>query len=137
MAGNSGHEEPRNADVRHDLGDVNARALTKFGLAMAGMIAVFLFGLWGMFEYLKNREAELGRPMSSSAMVNAQKQPPEPRLQRYPARDMRELRAAQEQIANQYAWIDPDKGIVRIPVDRAMDLIAQRGLPLAPAGKTK
>lgn len=137
MAGNSGHEEPRNVDVRHDLGDVNARALTKFGLAMAGMIAVFLFGLWGMFEYLKNREAELGRPMSSSAMVNAQKQPPEPRLQRYPARDMRELRAAQEQIANQYAWIDPDKGIVRIPVDRAMDLIAQRGLPLAPAGKTK
>jgi len=93
--------------------------------------------LWGMFEYLKNREAEEGLPLSPTAMVNAQKQPPEPRLQRYPARDMRDMRADEDRILNQYAWIDPDKGIVRIPVDRAMDLIAQRGLPAAPAGKTK
>jgi hypothetical protein len=116
---------------------VNARALTKFGVTMAGLIVVFLFGLWGMFEYLKNRATEMALPLSPSAMVNSQKLPPEPRLQRYPARDMREMRAGEEKILHQYAWIDPDKGIVRIPVERAMDLIAQRGLPAAPAGKTK
>ena len=129
----------RSPHVRHEPGDVNAGALTKFGLAMAALIVVFLFGLWGVFEYLKNREAELGRPAYSSALVNAQKQPPEPRLQAFPARDMRDMRAAEEKILHQYAWIDPDKGIVRIPVERAMDLIAQRGLPqpVRAAGKTK
>ena len=38
---------------------------------------------------------------------------------------------------NRDRFVHPDKGIVRIPVERAMDLIAQRGLPAAPAGKTK
>ncbi len=140
MAANNGHtEEPRNPDVRHEIGDVNARALTKFGVSMGALIVIFLFGLWFMFDYLKNREAELGRPMSPSAMVNAQRLPPEPRLQRYAAQDMRDLRADQNRVLRQYALIDPDKGIVRIPVERAMDLVAQRGLPqpAQPAGKTK
>ena len=133
------NNEPRNPHVQHEPGDVNALALTKFGLAMAGLIVVFLFGLWGMFEYLRNREAELGLPLSPAALVNAQKQPPEPRLQRYAAQDMRKMRADEETLLHQYAWLDPDKGIVRIPVERAMDLIAQRGLPVfaQPAGKKK
>jgi hypothetical protein len=143
MAGNNAHagEEPRNPHVRHEPGDINARAVTKAGLVMGGLIVVFLFGLWGVFQYLVQKEAELARPESPSAMVSAQKLPPEPRLQRYPAGDMSEMRANEDRILHQYAWIDPDKGIVRIPVDRAMDLIAQRGLtalPQAPPlGKTK
>jgi hypothetical protein len=139
MAGNNAHsgDEPRNPHVRHEPGDVNALALTKFGLAMAALIVVFLFGLWGMFEYLKNREAEVGLPLSPSAMVNTQRQPPEPRLQRHAAQDMRDWRAAEDKALHQYGWIDPDKGIVQIPVERAMDLIAQRGLPAAAAGKAK
>jgi hypothetical protein len=107
---------------------------------MAALIVVFLFGLWGMFEYLKNREAELGLPLSPTAIVNAQKHPPDPQLQAHAAQDMRDWRAAEDRAMHQYAWIDPDKGIVQIPVDRALDLIAQRGLPAAPAqpgGKTK
>jgi hypothetical protein len=140
MAGNNGHagplgDEPRNPHVHHEPGDVNALALTKFGVSMVFLILVFVFGLWGMFEYLKNREAELGLPISQAAMVNAQKQPPEPRLQRHAAQDMRDMRADEDKLMHQYAWLDPDKGIVRIPVERAMDLIAQRGLPAAPAGK--
>jgi len=139
MAGNNVHsgDELRNPHVHHEPGDVNALALTKFGLSMAALIVIFLFGLWGMFEYLKNRAAEAGLPLSPSAMVSVQKQPPEPRLQRHAAQDMRDWRAAEERALHQYAWIDPDKGIVQIPVERAMDLIAQRGLPAAPAGKTK
>jgi len=134
MAGNNAHsgEELRNPNVHHEPGDVNALALTKFGLSMSALIIVFLFGLWGMFEYLKNRVTELGLPASPSAMVNAQKLPPEPRLQAHPAQDMRDMRAAEEKIMQQYGWIDPDKGIVRIPVDRAMELVAQRGLPTRP-----
>ncbi|MGA2740766.1 MAG: hypothetical protein ABSG65_25425 [Bryobacteraceae bacterium] len=121
--------EPRNPHVHHEPGDVNARSLTKFGMAMAALILIFLVGLWGMFDYLIHREAELGLPISASAMVNAQKHPPDPQLQAHAAQDMRNWRATEERAMHQYAWIDPDKGIVQIPVERAMDLIAQRGLP--------
>jgi hypothetical protein len=137
MAASNGHagEEPRNPHVHHEIGDVNARALTKFGMTMTALITIFMFGLYGMFQYLKNREAEAGLPKSPSALVNAQKLPPQPRLQAYPRRDMTEFKADEQRILGQYALIDPDKGVVRIPVDRAMDLIAQRGLPATPSVK--
>ena len=32
-----------------------------------------------------------------------------------------------------YGWVDHDNGIVRIPIDRAIDATVQRGLPARPA----
>jgi len=137
MAANNMHgEEPRNPHVHHEPVDINARSLTKFGMVMAGLIVVFLFGLWGVFEFLAKREAELGRPVSPAALVRAQKLPPEPRLQAHATQDMREMRANEDRLLHQYAWIDPDKGIVRIPVDKAMDLVVERSLlPVLPERK--
>ena len=125
-------EEPRNPHVHHEPGDVNALFLTKFGIGMAFVIVVFLFMLWGLFQYFAQREAAQGPPPSQGVGETAQKLPPEPRLQASPALDMRKMRAAEDQILHQYAWIDPDKGIVRIPIGRAMDLMAQRGFPVLP-----
>ena len=39
------------------------------------------------------------------------------------------MRAAEDQILNGYRWVDQAKGQVRIPIDRAIDMLAQRGLP--------
>jgi hypothetical protein len=131
MEENSPHigEEPRNPHVRHEPRDVNAIFLTKFGLGMLLLILVFMFGLTGLFLFLSSREAALNPAPPSSFTVRGERQPPQPRLQPFPARDMREMRAAEDQAMQQYGWVDPDKGTVRIPVARAMDLIAQRGLP--------
>ena len=143
MAGNnSAGEDLRNPHVRHEPGDVNAIFLTRFGIGMAFLIVVFLFMLWGLFEFFVRREAVLSLPAASTT-VSPQKLPPEPRLQPQPARDMRDMRTAEDQAMRQYGWVDQDKGIVRIPVDRAMDIIAQKGLPAVPhtaappAGKKK
>jgi hypothetical protein len=120
-------DEPRNPHVHHEPGDVNALALTKFGLTMTGLIVVFMFALAGLFTYFKAREAKLG--LAPSPVARARQLPPEPRLQPNPTLELEQVRAAEDQILHQYAWIDPDKGIVRIPVERAMELIAHRGLP--------
>jgi len=48
---------------------------------------------------------------------------------------MENLKTAQEdaeKALNTYAWVDKNKGVVRIPIDRAMELIAQRGLSTTP-----
>lgn len=52
---------------------------------------------------------------------------PEPRLQVDPRIDLEHLRAAQRQQLADYAWVDRDRGLIRIPITRAMDLIAARG----------
>lgn len=45
---------------------------------------------------------------------------------------LKQLRATENAVLTTYGWVDRDNGIVRIPIDRAMDLILQRGLPTRP-----
>ena len=124
-------EEPRNPHVRHEPADVNAMFLTKFGIGMALIMVVFLFGLAGLFWYFAKRAQEATAPQPMAAA--RQKQPPEPRLQPHPSQDLRRMRADEDEILHQYAWIDPDKGIVRVPGDRAMDRILENSLlPVRP-----
>jgi hypothetical protein len=47
--------------------------------------------------------------------------------------DLADLHQREDLLLDYYSWIDRSKGTVRIPIDRAMELIAQRGLPVAPA----
>lgn len=58
-------------------------------------------------------------------------QVPEPRLQVNESVNYQDLKATEEARLNGYKWIDQDAGIVQIPIDRAMDLVAERGLPLS------
>jgi hypothetical protein len=125
-------EELRNPHVHHETGDVNAISLTKFGIGMAFLILVFLFSLSGLFRYFAKRAAEAQPPVPPMGAIT-QKLPPEPRLEPHPSLDMTEMRQAEDRNLRKYAWIDPDKGIVQIPVDRAMDLILEKGLlPVRP-----
>lgn len=49
-------------------------------------------------------------------------------------RDMKEMLQEQEKVLTTYGWVDEQRGIARIPIDRAIDLIAERGLPTRPGG---
>jgi hypothetical protein len=108
--------------------DVNIRAVTKFGLGLAGGIIVAAFLMWFLFDRFAARETRRSPQPERMEAMNPQKEPPEPRLQPNPPMELKEFRAGEETILNNYAWIDPDKGIVRIPVARAMELIAKEGL---------
>lgn len=50
--------------------------------------------------------------------------------------DVAVLHAKEDLLLDHYTWIDQSKGTVRIPIERAMQLIAQQGLPVAPEAKT-
>lgn len=47
--------------------------------------------------------------------------------------DIADLHAREDLLLENYSRIDGQPGKVRIPIERAMELIAQRGLPVAPA----
>ena len=70
-------------------------------------------------------------------MKDKQTLPPEPRLQGIdkpvpPSADLKQLRDDEEAILSSYGWVDPAKGIVRIPIDVAVDMVAAKGLPSKP-----
>jgi len=114
---------------RFDHGDVNFRALSKFAIGLV-ITAIFSAGLvLGIFQYLLHREGGIPASRIESPAQDARQLPPEPRLEEVPAIDLQEMRAAEDQVLHNYKWLDQPNGIVRIPIDRAMELIAQRGLP--------
>jgi len=58
---------------------------------------------------------------------------PTPRLQTDDGNeDVADLHQREDLLLDHYSWVDQSKGKVRIPIERAMELIAQRGLPVAP-----
>ena len=58
---------------------------------------------------------------------------PAPELQIDPAQDMERYQLPRKETLASYGWVDRQAGIARIPIERAMELIAERGLPAAPA----
>jgi hypothetical protein len=57
--------------------------------------------------------------------------PPAPRLESYPGEQFPALHATQQAELDSYGWVDRQKGVLHIPIDRAMELIAQSNLPVA------
>jgi len=57
--------------------------------------------------------------------------PPETRLQIAPSADWRLMLEQEKAALQSYRWVDRSRGIVRIPIEREMELIAQRGFPAA------
>jgi hypothetical protein len=125
MAGNE--HGPGKPGPQQEESDVNVWAIGRFAFAMVAVVAVCLVLLMGMFRFLEN-ETGGSKPVAQDRVLPG-KVPPQPRLEETPVADLRKIREAEEQALKSYGWIDQKKGVVRIPVARAIDLLAQRGLP--------
>ncbi len=114
--------------------DISTRVVVIFAVAlMAGAVVVQL-AVWLIFLYF-GRVADRAYPREYPlAHVGAPLQPPEPRLQTQPREDLKRLRAAEEETLESYGWVDAGAGIVHIPIERAMELTLERGLPARPDG---
>jgi hypothetical protein len=60
--------------------------------------------------------------------------PPPPRLQTYPFTDLKDLRHEEARLLENYEWVDKNAGVVRIPIERAIDVLADKGLPYRQPG---
>ena len=125
---------------RHEMTDASISGLVKFGIGMAVLIVAVMVAMAWMFKYFSATQ-QLGPP--ASPFAESQTPPPNPRLQVHPTRELKELLNGEDDQLNSYGWVDQKDGIVRIPIDRAMDLLLKKGLPVRsgtpekPAGKVK
>jgi hypothetical protein len=139
----------------HEESDVNIKGIVSFGVALAIGGFVICFALYGFYlalnwGYEKNQAP--ANPMMAAAGVKPepidktettnevtarlQATFPKPLLQANEYRDYAVFARQQEEQLHSYSWINQADGSVRIPIDRAIELIAERGLP-APAAAAK
>ena len=118
--------------VHHEETDVNIRAVFAFAATLAGVGAVILLAVWGLFGYFNYRSARDYGPASPLATGEA-RVPPEPRLQVNPREDAADFHAQEDAILNGYTWVNREAGTVRIPIAEAMKTTLQKGLPMRPS----
>jgi hypothetical protein len=110
----------------HEAADASALAVGLFALALAIMIVLVLTILVSAFRRFE-ASAERADPIQSP--LTGGQTPPEPRLQTSPRDDLDRLGRAEDEWLTTYGWIDQGRGIVRVPIERAIELLAERGLP--------
>jgi hypothetical protein len=81
-----------------------------------------------MFGYFRGKSAERG-PLPGPGMFTSAPSVPQPQLQPDPVADYNEYRLSDQEKLNSYGWVDKKAGIARIPIDKAMGLVVERGLP--------
>ena len=120
------HLESHNGAGGYEHRDTDARIIVYSALGLVvGMVLVCLFVV-GLF-----REMQKVMPVDhpTSSIANPNRIPPEPRLQPHPAEEYKALRQHESDVLDHYGWVDQKAGVVRIPIDKAIDIMAKRGFP--------
>ncbi len=118
----------------HETGPSSLRAIFIIAASVIAMMAVCLGStMILMHHYSKTRPMQAMQPLG---IITAPDNGP---LTHLPApslelddshADFMALRQRQSEKLNSYGWVNRTNRIVRIPIERAMDLIALRGLPV-------
>jgi hypothetical protein len=67
--------------------------------------------------------------ISPAPLAESRPMPPAPRLQITEGKDLKAFKAEEREALNGYGWVDKAGGTLHIPIDRAIEILAERGLP--------
>jgi hypothetical protein len=156
LASHGPKPEEIDASLGYEQSDVKVVGIVVFLTSLMIFVAVCGVLTWGMGKLINarmNREdgpntkwtaevniRELGNLPNNPAMqqkvAELTQSFPTPRVQTDDGnQDLVDLHEREDLLLDNYSWIDRSQGKVRIPIEQAMELIAQRGLPVAPAAQ--
>jgi hypothetical protein len=113
----------------HERTDVNVRAILWFCGGLVLIAAVIHVAVWLLFIAFERRTAAAD-PAPAPLAQPAGQLPPSPRLQIRPVNDLKALRAEEDALLHAEGPAGEQPGIYRIPIERAKQLIVERGLPV-------
>jgi len=117
----------------HEITDAKARPIAIFLVVLAALVFMSMLLMAWLLDFFQLPVDP--NEKIPSGFTDKQQLPPEPRLQAYPAVDLERLRNREESELTSYEWVDETTGVMRIPIDRAMEIIAENGLPARPENK--
>jgi hypothetical protein len=124
-----------NPVVEGEPTDVNVRAILWLLLVLSAGCVVVFTAMWWLREGFLAREQAANPALTPLAERESVRLPrdlnklPSPRLHADDREELEALRAYEKERLTTYGWVDRESGVVRIPVNEAMRLVAEEGLP--------
>lgn len=143
MSDTSHHHAPTGDSVEHDA--VSFSGIGWFVVILTGTVLVCQLLVWGFYEWFDYRVTRADAPRAATAepptspvieggrVVSGAESTPRPSLLVDEPAALREYRTRQIEAQDNYGWVDQAAGTVRLPIERAKDLVLERGLPVRPA----
>lgn len=117
---------PTPAGAQYEHTDINVDIGYTFGLWLLVAMALSLGLVYGVFWAFEYRKAEADVAAQQFPLAAGQeKEPPSPRLQTQPFKDVYLLKQGQGERLETFGWADKANGVVHIPIERAMELTRQ------------
>jgi hypothetical protein len=116
------HHSPNGAG--HEQSEVSVRLIVVSLAFLAVATAIVFVLVVGIFRYFYATYSTEEATRLSQPVI-----PPQPRIEVAPYEQLQQLRIKEDHILSSYAWVDEDSGTVRVPIDKAIDLLAAKGLP--------
>ncbi len=114
--------------TQHEANRLRVRDLAWFAAALAGVTAVVLVLLTFVMRGFSREEKQL-ESLALPRFAGDTGEYPAPRIQADPSTELARMKKEDLGRLNNYGWIDRKAGAAHIPIDRAMDILAQKGLP--------
>jgi hypothetical protein len=154
-------QKPEGDSPGYEVTDVNVNGIVVFLASLGAFVGVFFIFCFGMGKVINTAILKSDGPsnkwnligtqprgkredLTSNAVMEQQQlremtqRFPTPRLQTDNGKeDTAELHAREDLLLDYYSWVDRSSGKIRIPIARAMQLVAQHGLPVAPEEQTE
>jgi hypothetical protein len=121
--------DPNSVRAGRELADVNASSMVwQLGYLVIVCVLVWV-SMVGMLKFFMHKLNARDAQVSSLARP-AGEAPPEPRLLIDEPSNLRDFRAREMQSLEHYGYVDQATGAVHLPIDRAKELLLERGLPV-------
>jgi hypothetical protein len=116
----------------HEANILRVRGLVVFAAALIGVTILVQVILAGVMQGFSSEEKALDS-LAVPRFAGDTGGFPAPRIQPDPAEEFTKMKTEDLGRLTQYGWIDRSAGVAHIPVDRAIDILARRGLPVPAA----
>ena len=135
------HHKHQRDDLGFERQDLGSKPVIGFivSLVISGVLIYYV--IWGIFHFLdaydkkhQQTRTPLIRVETNTRDVQTQviQRFPEPRLEDNERTELNGFRYSEEEQLNSYGWVDKNAGIAHIPIEQAMQSIAQKGLSTTP-----
>lgn len=118
-------------EIFEEPDDLKPKNLWIFAVSLIGSIWVIVLLMYPLFTFFKYDRT--GGRQPAKVLSYLPPRPPRPRNVDHPYQVLDDFRKTENGQLNGYAWVDRDKGLVSIPIERAMEIIARRGIPPSPS----
>lgn len=116
----------------HEIGDIPLKPVFNFLIGLTLLSVVSFAIVYGVFLFFAAYKARTSAKPTPMAARQAGQLPPQPRLQVDALKEWVVFKAEQDSLVATYGWVDKGRGLVRLPQDRALEIMAGKAWPHRP-----